>query len=110
MPIVVNSNTSATVASYNLSKANDALRKSLNRLSSGNRINAPGDDAGGLAVAYKLDSQASRTTRLIQNAQNALSYLEVQDSALSSVGSMLDRIAELRTMAQDLTKLSLIHI
>lgn len=104
MPIVVNSNTSATVASYNLSKANDALRKSLNRLSSGNRINAPGDDAGGLAVAYKLDSQASRTTRLIQNAQNALSYLEVQDSALSSVGSMLDRIAELRTMAQDLTK------
>ena len=40
MPIVVNSNVAATQASFNLSKSNDALRKSLNRLSSGNRINS----------------------------------------------------------------------
>ena len=61
MPIVVNSNASATSASFNLSRANDSLRKSLERLSSGNRINSSGDDAGGLAVAYKLNSQANRT-------------------------------------------------
>ena len=104
MPIVVNSNASATEASFNLSRANDSLRKSLGRLSSGNRINSPADDAGGLAVAYKLDSKLSRTEAVIQNAQNALSYLQVQDGALSTVGKILDRMGELRTMAQDITK------
>ena len=59
MPIVVNTNSAATSASFNLSKANDALRKSLARLSSGNRITNPAEDAGGLAVAYKLDSHAN---------------------------------------------------
>ena len=78
MPIVVNSNVAATQASFNLSKSNDALRKSLSRLSSGNRINSPADDAGGLAVAYKLDSRLSRTEATIQNAQNGLSLLQVQ--------------------------------
>ena len=104
MPIVVNSNVAATQASFNLSKSNDALRKSLNRLSSGNRINSPADDAGGLAVAYKLDSRLSRTEATIQNAQNGLSLLQVQDGALETVGKILDRMAELRTMASDITK------
>ena len=104
MPIVVNSNTTATTASFNLSRANDALRKSLGRLSSGNRINSPADDAGGLAVAYKLSSKANRTSAVTQNVQNALSYMQMQDSALQSVGKILDRMAELRTMAQDVTK------
>ena len=104
MPIVVNTNTSATTASFNLSKSNDALRKSLGRLSSGKRITSTADDAGGLAVALKLASKASRTTGVIQNVQNALSYMQVQDSSLQSVGKVLDRMAELRTMAQDVTK------
>ena len=104
MPIVVNSNASATEASFNLSRANDSLRKSLGRLSSGNRINSPADDAGGLAVAYKLDSKLNRTEAVIQNSQNALSYLQVQDGALATVGKILDRMGELRTMAQDITK------
>ncbi len=104
MPIVVNSNASATAASFNLSKANDALRQSLERLSSRKRINNAGDDAGGLSVAYKLNSRINRTNALIQNSQNALSYLQVQDSALSTVGNIVDRMAELRTMAQDITK------
>jgi flagellin len=104
MPIVVNSNTTATTSSFNLSRANDALRKSLGRLSSGKRINSPADDAGGLAVAYKLNSKANRTSAVTQNVQNALSYMQMQDSALQSVGKILDRMAELRTMAQDVTK------
>jgi len=104
MPIVVNSNSTATTASFNLSRANESLRKSLGRLSSGNRINSPADDAGGLAVAYKLNSKANRTSAVTQNVQNALSYMQMQDSALQSVGKILDRMAELRTMAQDVTK------
>jgi flagellin len=104
MPIVVNSNASATTASFNLSRANDALRKSLGRLSSGNRINNPADDAGGLAVAYKLNSKANRTTAVLQNSQNALSYLQVQDSGLQTAGKIVDRMSELRVMSQDITK------
>ena len=104
MPVVVNSNASATSASFNLSRANDSLRKSLERLSSGNRINSSADDAGGLAVAYKLNSKLNRTEAVIQNSQNALSYLQVQDSGLQTVGKILDRMAELRVMAQDITK------
>ena len=104
MPIVVNSNASATEASFNLSRNNEALRKSLGRLSSGKRISNPADDAGGLAVAYKLNSTINRSYATIQNAQNALSYLQVQDSALATTGKILDRMAELRVMAQDITK------
>ena len=104
MPLVVNTNTAATAASQNLSRANDALQKSLARLSSGKRINSPGDDAGGLAVAYKLHSKAQRTQGVIQNLQNAVSYLQLQDGALATVGKVLDRMSELRTMAQDITK------
>ena len=104
MPIVVNTNASATQASFNLSKANDALRSSLKRLSSGNRINSPADDAGGMAVAYKMDSTIKRTEATIQNAQNGLSFLQVQDGALSTVGNILTRMSELRTMAADITK------
>jgi len=104
MPIVVNTNAAATQASFNLSKANDALRSSLKRLSSGNRINSPADDAGGMAVAYKMDSTIKRTEATIQNAQNGLSFLQVQDGALSTVGNILTRMSELRTMAADITK------
>jgi len=104
MPIVVNSNASATSASFNLSKANDSLRKSLERLSSGKRINKAGDDAGGMAVAYKLDSRVKRTDAIIQNTQNALSFLQVQDGAMDTIGKVVNRMSELRVMAQDVTK------
>jgi flagellin-like hook-associated protein FlgL len=104
MPIVVNSNTTATTASFNLSHANDALRKSLARLSSGNRIVNPADDAGGMAVAYKLNSKLKRTEAVRQNIQNGISYLQVQDGALSTVAKIADRMSELRTMASDVTK------
>jgi flagellin len=104
MPIVVNTNASATSASHNLSRANDSLRSSLQRLSSGKRINTSADDAGGMAVAYKLDSRVSRTGAILQNTQNALSYLQVQDGAMESVGKIVNRMSELRVMAQDVTK------
>jgi flagellin len=104
MPIVVNTNNAATAASFNLSKNAEALRKSLARLSSGNRITQPAEDAGGMAVAYKLDSQARRTEAVLNNHQNALSYLQVQDGALETVGKVVNRMAELRTMAADVTK------
>jgi flagellin len=80
------------------------LRKSLARLSSGKRISQPAEDAGGLAVAYKLQSKVNRTEAVIHNHENALSFLQVQDGALQTVGAVLDRMSELRTMAADITK------
>ena len=55
-------------------------------------------------MAYKLNSTINRSYAVIQNSQNALSYLQVQDAALATTGNILDRMAELRTMAQDITK------
>jgi len=104
MPIVLNTNASATEATFNLSKANDNLRRSIARLSSGNRITKPTDDAGGLAVAYKLQSSVKRTEAALNNHQNALSYLQVQDGVLEAMGEIVDRMAELRTMAADVSK------
>ena len=69
MSIVVN--TSATTASLNLSRANDSLRKSLARLSSGNRIVSPADDASGLA-AYQLSSSLKRVEAVRNNVQNGV--------------------------------------
>ena len=106
MPFAVNSNPSAVSASHNLSRASDLLQKSLGHISSGKRINSSADDAGGIAVSYKLDAQAKRTTAGMQNIQNALSLLQDQDAKLDSVGKILDRLAELRTMSDDITKSS----
>ena len=104
MPIVLNSNAAATNATFKLNQANDNLRRSIARLSSGSRITKPTDDAGGLAVAYKLQSSISRTEAALHNHQNALSFLQVQDGVLESIGSIVDRMAELRTMAADVSK------
>jgi len=104
MPIVVNTNAAASTAAFNLSKNHANLSKSLARLSSGNRITQPAEDAGGLAVAYKLNSTVKRTEAVLNNHQNALSYLQVQDGALETVGNIVSRMAELRTMAADITK------
>jgi flagellin len=104
MAIVINSNPTATSASNNLAKANEALRKSLARLSSGHRIVSPEDDAGGLAVAYKINAQLNRNEVVRQNVQNGISLLQVQDGALAVAGNIVDRISELRMMAEDVTK------
>ena len=102
MPIVVNTNAAAVTAAFNLSKNHANLSKSLARLSSGSRITQPAEDAGGLAVAYKLDSGMKRTEAVLNNHQNALSYLQVQDGA--PVGSIVSRMARISTMAADITK------
>jgi len=104
MPVVVNTNATATTASFNLTAANDALRHSLAKLSSGKRIVSPADDAGGLAVAYKMSAKLKRTSAVMQNVQNSISFLQVQDGALRSMGKIVDRMGELRMYAADVTK------
>jgi len=104
MTLTLNSNSAASIAAHDLSKANDALRRSLARLSSGNRIVDSRDDPGGMSVAYKLNSRLNRTAALKTNVQNAQSFLQVQDGALQSAGKVVSRMSELRAMAMDVTK------
>lgn len=104
MSVVINTNYSAIVASNNLTQSNEALQKSLNRLSSGSKIVNPSDDAGGLAVAMKLSAIAKRQGAVATNLGNAVSFLQTQDGALKVTGSILDRMSELVTLYNDSTK------
>lgn len=104
MPITVNSNAAASAASMHLSRNSDALRQSLTRLSSGSRITQPMDDAGGLAVAMKIESSITRLAGAQTNTQNAISFLEVQDGVLESAGKIVNRMIELKGLSQDVMK------
>ncbi len=104
MSLTINTNSSAASATMHLSKNNAALKKSLNRLSSGTRIVQPVDDAGGLAVSMKLESSILRLAGAQKNIQNAQSFLEVQDGILSSAGKILNRMVELKGLSEDVMK------
>jgi flagellin len=104
MPLNINTNAAASSASYYLSKNNASLQKSLTRLSSGSRITQPADDAGGLAVSMKLRGTISRLSGVEKNIDNAVSFLQVQDGILESGGKILDRMAELKALSQDVLK------
>jgi len=104
MSVVLNTNQTATIASNNLAASSNMLQKSLNRLSSGSKIVNPSDDAGGLAVSMKLSATARRQGAVNSNIGNAVSMLQTQDGALKVAGKILDRISELRTLNDDVTK------
>jgi len=102
--ISINTNTAATAAAYNLSNTNVNLQRSLNRLSSGSRINSSMDDAGGLAVSMKLSASIRRTEATQANVNNALSFLETQDGVLKTAEKVVGRMSELIQLATDVTK------
>ncbi len=104
--LVINTNSAATAASFNLNKSNSLLQRSLNRLSSGRKITSPAEDAGGLAVSMKMSAAIRRTDSVNSNVANAISFLQTQDGGLETAGKILDRISELRTLRDDVTKSS----
>lgn len=90
----------STTSNYNalqLGNAQSLLSQSLMRLSSGNRINKPSDDPGGLAVSMKLKHAITVTTATKNNVDNALSFTDTQDGALESIADILDRMSTIRT-------------
>lgn len=104
MAVVINTNAAATVAKNNLNSSNSMLQKSLNRLSSGSKITAPSDDAGGLAVSMKMSAAIKRTDAVNTNIANAQSFLQTQDGAFTTAAKILDRMSELKTLSTDVTK------
>jgi len=106
MSVVINTNSAASLASYHLSNSNANLQRSLQRLSSGSRINSSFDDAGGLAVSMKMSAAIRRTDAAATNVGNAISFLQTQDGVLKTADKVLSRMSELASMAQDVTKSS----
>ena len=102
--ITINTNTASSLAAYNLNSSNVSLQRSLQRLSSGSRINSSFDDAGGLAVSMKLSASIRRTEATQANVNNAISMLQTQDGVLKSAEKVLTRMAELVQLSSDITK------
>lgn len=104
MSLVINTNISAQSAANNLQASQARLDKSLSRLSSGSKITSPSDDAGGMAVAMKLDAQIERFAAAKANVANAVSFTQAQDGYMKNVASALGRMSELSILSQDVTK------
>ena len=95
---VVNNIASAN-AQASLQNTSMGLNRALNRLSSGFRINNSGDDAAGLAVANTYRNDIAILNQGIRNANDGMSALQVKDSALANIATVLDRMATLATQA-----------
>ena len=101
MSVVINTNSAASLASYNLSNTNVNLQRSLNRLSSGYRINSSFDDAGGLAVSMKMSAAIRRTDAAATNVGNAISFLQTQDGVMKTADKVITRMSELYVFCPD---------
>jgi flagellin len=95
MALTINTNVFSLAAQKNLNRTQSALETSVQRLSSGLRINRAKDDAAGLAIAQLQTGQARGLTVAQRNIADGMSYLDVADSALRSVSDMMQRQREL---------------
>jgi len=95
----INHNISALNAWRQLTRTDSKLAKSLERLSSGLRINRAADDAAGLAVSEKMRSQIRSIDQAVRNAQDGISLLQTAEGALSENSDMIQRIRELALQA-----------
>ncbi|MDB4878223.1 MAG: flagellar hook-associated protein 3 [Gemmatimonadetes bacterium] len=91
----INTNVSALTALSNLNKVQDAIGSSMQKLSSGFRINKAGDDAAGLGISNQMGADIKAMTQASRNAEQAGSVLQIMDGATSNVQSILERMKEL---------------
>jgi flagellin len=97
--MVINNNISALDTLNQLNSNTKAAQNSLTKLSSGLRINSPGDDAAGLAISQKMQAQINGLSQSSSNAQNGISLIQTAEGALSQTQSILQRINTLSTEA-----------
>ncbi|KAE9627751.1 hypothetical protein GND95_14525 [Defluviitalea raffinosedens] len=91
----INHNMLALKALHQLNKTNNVMDKTMERLSSGLRINRAADDAAGLAIAQKMDTQVRGLKQANRNAMDGISLIQTAEGALNEVHAMLQRIREL---------------
>ncbi|MBV6823719.1 flagellin domain-containing protein [Pseudomonas sp. PD9R] len=101
MALTVNTNTTSLNVQKNLNRASDALSTSMQRLSSGLKINSAKDDAAGLQIATRMTSQIRGGTQAIQNANDGISVAQTAEGALQASTDILQRMRELAVKARN---------
>jgi flagellin len=103
MPQTINTNLVSLNAQRNLSASQNSLATSMQRLSSGLRVNSAKDDAAGLAIAERMQSQLRGMNVAVRNANDAISLAQTAEGALGKVSDMLQRMRELAVQAANST-------
>lgn len=93
--MIINTNLASLTAQRSLNNTNKALQSSLEKLSSGYRINRAADDAAGLAISEKMTSQINGLNKAVDNAQSAITLIQTAEGALTETHSILQRMREL---------------
>lgn len=104
MAFHINSNSATSISRQYSNKAIQGTKKSIQRISSGQKIVSPSDDAAGLAIAGKLAGKTKNLFKLKENFQNSLSFLQIQNSIIENAGKMISRASELKHQFHDVTK------
>ncbi|HAI93204.1 MAG TPA: flagellin FliC [Xanthomonadaceae bacterium] len=99
MAQTINTNVMSLNAQRNLNKTSESLATTVQRLSSGLRINSAKDDAAGLAISQRMTTQVNGMTVAIRNANDGISLAQTAEGALGSIGDNLQRIRELAVQA-----------
>src|SRR3954464_13176789 len=99
IPVRINNNINAVNAQRNLNSVGVSLSKSIEKLSSGLRINRAGDDAAGLTISEKLRGQVKGLNQAVRNAQDGISMIQTAEGGLNETHSILQRMRELAIQA-----------
>src|SRR5574343_1573325 len=99
MPQTINTNLASLNAQRNLNMSQSSLQISMQRLSSGLRVNSAKDDAAGLAIAERMNAQVKGMKVAIRNANDGISLAQTAEGALAKVGDNLQRMRELAVQA-----------
>src|SRR5215470_19193998 len=106
MPLTINTNLASLDAQRNLNTSQGSLATSMQRLSSGLRVNSAKDDAAGLAIAERMNTQVRGMNVAIRNANDGISLAQTAEGALSKVGDALQRMRELAVQSRNATNSS----
>jgi flagellin len=101
MPQTINTNIVSLNAQRNLNSSQESLAVSMQRLSSGLRVNSAKDDAAGLAIASRMDTQVRGMNVAIRNANDGISLSQVADGAMAQISDDLQRMRELALQARN---------
>jgi len=106
MPQTINTNIASLNAQRNLNMSQSSLATSMQRLSSGLRVNSAKDDAAGLAIAERMNAQVRGMNVAVRNANDGISLAQTAEGALGKVGDSLQRMRELAIQARNATNSS----
>ena len=106
MPLTINTNIASLNAQRNLNASQGSLATSMQRLSSGLRVNSAKDDAAGLAIAERMNAQVRGMNVAVRNANDGISMSQTAEGALSQVSNSLQRMRELAVQARNSTNSS----